>query len=126
MLLPMSDLKRATSPVRNDVRLDRVLTALVYVALFALYLAAQDGDYVSWDGRVMAGTAKNLVENGRLQTFGVYFPDATQMVESWSQYGIGQSLLLAPFYAIQSLLRRWCTGSGLRWACGAQHRWAWR
>jgi hypothetical protein len=85
-----------------DGRLDRVLTALVALALLAFYITVQRGEYIAWDGRIMAGVARNIWQNGRLQTLGPYFPDETRFVEGWSQYGVGQSLLLAPFWGIQS------------------------
>ena len=78
-----------------------MVTLLIAVSLFAFYLAIQRGEYVSWDGRNMAGVASNIWEHGRLQTFGQYFPEK-RLAEGWSQYGIGQSLILAPLWGLQS------------------------
>ena len=50
----------------------------------------------------MAGVTRNLWENGRLQTFGPLFPEGP-LTEVSSQYGVGQSLLLLPFYGLQQL-----------------------
>ena len=49
----------------------------------------------------MAGVASNIWEHGRLQTFGQYFPEK-HLTQGWSQYGIGQSLILAPLWGLQS------------------------
>ncbi len=81
---------------------DVVLAGLVVVALFAFFLAIQRGEYASYDGRIMAGVTRNLWEHGRLQSFGPLFPDGP-LAEVYSQYGVGQSLLLLPFYGLQRL-----------------------
>jgi 4-amino-4-deoxy-L-arabinose transferase-like glycosyltransferase len=76
---------------------------LVGLGLLAFYLAIQRGEWVSWDGRQMAGVARNIWEHGRLQLFGDSFgaAPASQRTNPFTVFGIGMSLLMAPLWALQ-------------------------
>ena len=79
--------------------LDGRLVAFVGVGLFAFDVAIQRGAMVSWDGRVMASVAKDLLQHGRLQMDQLF--GTPHVRGAWSKYGIGPSLLMVPLWALQ-------------------------
>jgi 4-amino-4-deoxy-L-arabinose transferase-like glycosyltransferase len=78
---------------------DLALTVLVFLGLFAWFWAIQRGEFVSYDGRIMAGVARNLWERGSLRPFGDSF--GTGLHLHWAPYGIAMSLLMAPLWGLQ-------------------------
>ena len=72
---------------------------LVFLGLFAWFWAIQRGEFVSYDGRIMAGVARNLWEHGSLRPFGDSF--GTGLHLHWAPYGIAMSLLMAPLWGLQ-------------------------
>jgi len=84
-------------------RRDRRVMFFVFVALFCAYVVVQRGEFVSWDGRVVAGVARNIWQHGSLHKFGDSFGgDPGFRSESpYSVYGIGMSVLLAPLWGFQ-------------------------
>lgn len=78
---------------------DLALTVLVFLGLFAWFWAIQRGEFVSYDGRIMAGVARNLWEHGSLRPVGDSF--GTGLHLHWAPYGIAMSLLMAPLWALQ-------------------------
>lgn len=98
----------ANSPsARRLLRNDLWIGLFLWVGLFAFYLAVQYGDFLGWDGRTMANVAHNIVERRQfLVTRDVTwwvneFPDGNK-----SPFGIGLSLVLAPFWVIQRMVDR--------------------
>lgn len=79
--------------------LDRTIGALIFVGLFAFYLAIQRGEFVSVDGRIMAGVARNLWLHLDVHRTVTSFGATRQ--PGWSIFGIGMSLVMAPFWALQ-------------------------
>jgi hypothetical protein len=94
---------RRDATYRREHALDRSIVLLVGVALLAFYVTIQRGEWGSWDGRQMAGVARNLWEHGRLQMFGDSFGGNPDFPHGWpfTVFGIGMSLLMAPVWAIQ-------------------------
>jgi hypothetical protein len=76
----------------------------VAAALLSFFVIVQRGVVMSYDGTILAGVARNIVEHGSLKVpagldyFGFNSP--------YASYGIGMSLLLVPFTAVQEVLSK--------------------
>jgi 4-amino-4-deoxy-L-arabinose transferase-like glycosyltransferase len=92
-----------TGAAGRDVGTDRALTLLVAFGAFAFYVAVQRGEMVSWDGRVMAGVARNLWQHGSVamyrDSFGIH--PLWRLQWPYTMRGIGLPLVLAPLWALQ-------------------------
>ncbi len=94
---------KSTGDARRERRVNRILITLVAIGLFCIYLAIQRQEVLSYDGKIMLSVARNLVSQHSLGT-----DPAVDMFHTntpYSTYGIGTSLLLAPFSAIQGTER---------------------
>lgn len=86
---------------RHARRTDSACGLLLGLGLFAFYVTVQYGDFLGWDGRTVANVTHNLLEHGRL----VVTHDVPWWVPEFpgdrSPFGIGMSLVLLPFWAVQ-------------------------
>src|SRR5579885_3588520 len=87
-------------------RADRLLTALTAVGVFLGYVVVQRAVLSSYDGKMMASVAYNLVRHGSLRTSGDFFGFNTP----YSTYGIGTSLAAAPFALFQDWFDKGAAG----------------
>lgn len=89
-------------PVIN--RRDLGLASLLAFSLFCLYLAITRMQHVAYDSQAMTAVAHNLVDHLSVRTTGTPFKDEFGMATPYSPYGLGESLVLAPFYAISKVV----------------------
>ena len=80
-----------------------LITALIAVGLFCFYLTVQRQIVPSYDGQIMLSVARNLVAHGSLMSDRAV--DVFHTNTPYSTYGIGMSLFLVPFVAIQGTTR---------------------
>lgn len=80
----------------------RIETALVVTGLFLTYVCIQPTSGPSYDGQVMISVARNLVEHGSLTVV----VDPLGINTPYSFYGIGFTLMVAPFVALGNLFGR--------------------
>jgi len=73
--------------------------ALLFSGSFLVYLAVSRRMSVAYDAASMIGVARQLVNHLSLQASGG-FEDYLHLSTPYSPYGIGTSLLIAPFYAV--------------------------
>jgi len=85
------------------VRSDRVVMALLFVGMMALYVAVTRAEIYAYDAQSMAAVGRNLVDRHTLQTVGA-FHDPFGFSTPYAPYGIGVSLLVAPVYALSKLV----------------------
>jgi hypothetical protein len=81
---------------------DGVIAVGVFLSLLALYLAVSPHRYVAYDSGAMAAVTHNLVNHFTLKTTGA-FHDVFGTSTPYSDYGLGLSLALVPFYAISKV-----------------------
>lgn len=91
----------ATRPASQRRRLDRTVSFLIFVGLLAFYIAIQRGTFESFDGRCMAGVARNIWQHADVHTFRNSFGAKASSRPGWSIFGIGTSLLMAPLWGLQ-------------------------
>lgn len=93
---------QATAPRQRQLpRLaGRPLELVVFVAVAAACIVVQRGILYAYDGRIMFGVARNLVDHLSLKPG----PDPLGQNTPYSSYGIGMSLVLVPLYVVQKLL----------------------
>lgn len=91
------------APSVHDARIEWTLTALVVLGAACFYLAVQRGTMVGWDGRVMAGIARNIWEHGSVKMYRDSFGSHPLWRHEfpYGAHGIGMSLMLAPLWALQ-------------------------
>jgi hypothetical protein len=79
---------------------NRLIALLLFVGLFASYVAVERGEFVSTDGMIVAGVGRTLYEDQRLEKFGNSFgaDPAPESTPKYATYGIGMSLLVAPLW----------------------------
>jgi hypothetical protein len=75
----------------------------VVLGAACFYLAVQRGTMVGWDGRVMAGIARNIWEHGSVKRYRDSFGSHPLWRHEfpYGAHGIGMSLMLAPLWALQ-------------------------
>ena len=78
-----------------------LLTGLTVTGVFLFFVTVQRAELSSYDGKMMVSVAYNIVQHGSLETTGDFFGFNTP----YSTYGIGTSLLLVPFAALQHWIR---------------------
>jgi hypothetical protein len=78
---------------------DGFVAPILFVGLLTLYIAVSRHQFVAYDANVMVASARNLVNHFTLRTTGA-FDDYLHLSTPWSPYGVGVSVLAAPFYAI--------------------------
>jgi hypothetical protein len=92
--LPIDDRERA--PRRGR---ERALGSLLFIGFFLLYVAVSRHTFVSYDGASMAAVAQNIVNHFTVRTTGA-FDDYLHLSTPYSPYGIGESILVVPMYAL--------------------------
>ena len=83
---------------RLGITSDRFILTILSVSVFLLYLAVSYHGYGVYDFQAMSAVTHNLVDHFTLKTTGA-FHDAFGLNTPYSQYGLGESLALIPFYA---------------------------
>jgi hypothetical protein len=119
-------------PVQPIDRRDALVLATLVAGLFLIYVVVQRAALASYDGKMLVSVSRNIVERGSLETSGDFLGFNTP----YSSYGIGFSLFLVPFMAIQLAIEpngaQWLTlanpvllagSGGLLWLVGRELGW---
>lgn len=85
---------------RSDSARDGRLAALVGIVLFALYVAAQRGRVLSFDGSIMVNLATRLLANHTV-ALAPAIVESLHLSSRYTSYGFGTTLLVLPFDAVQ-------------------------
>ena len=89
-------------PRPDTSRTDLLIAGCVFGGLFFVYLAVSRHEFVAYDAMSMVAVATNLTNHFTLNTVGA-FDDYYHLSTPYSPYGIGVSILVAPFYALSKL-----------------------
>ena len=101
--------RSATAASLSEVRTDRVVMALLFAGMMALYVAVTRAEIYAFDAQAVTAVGRNLVDHhtlkagGTIQAVGTFI-DPSGHSTPYAPYGIGLSLLVVPFYALSKLI----------------------
>jgi hypothetical protein len=99
---PLIDGTSDTSAGRRPFA-DRRICVLLFAGMFATYLAVTRGTFYAYDAQAMVAVTKGIVDHASLKTTGVGFNDVFHISTPYAPYGLAQSVLAVPFYAVSKV-----------------------
>ena len=86
---------------RSTASSEWIMLAFLAFGVLVAYIALERGQLVSWDGQIMASVGRNIWQHQSLTKCCKAFGADPADTSKYSKYGIGYSLLLAPFWGLQ-------------------------